>query len=86
VFASPGTRTTGDGAGAFAISGPRFDGELPTDVTKIRSPTSMAWLLGRTQTNGKADYEQVHGFQDSLSLTPLSVWSTCACATEAGGR
>ena len=30
------------------------------------------WVIGRTQTNGKADYENVHRFQDSLSLRPLS--------------
>ncbi len=74
VFASPGTRTTGDGDGAFAIVGPGFTGQLPPGLQELRSPTSMAWLIGRTQTNGLDDYEQVHRFQDALALTPLSAW------------
>jgi hypothetical protein len=74
VFASPGTRTTGDGEGAFAVVGPDWDGELPRGLREIRSPTSMVWLIGRTQTNGKRDYESVQRFQDGLSLMPLSAW------------
>jgi hypothetical protein len=72
VFASPGTRTTGGGKKTFAITGPGWHGELPADADEIRSPTAMVWLLGRTQTNGTADYENVHQFQDALLLVPLS--------------
>ena len=68
VFASPGSRTTGDDGGTFAIVGPRFDGPLPDGATELRSPTSLAWLVGRTQTNGAADYENVHRFQDTIVL------------------
>jgi hypothetical protein len=74
VFASPGTRTTGNGAGAFAIVGPGWKGELPAGVQAIQSPTSVAWMIGRTQTNGKPDCADVHRFQDGLSLVPLSAW------------
>ncbi len=72
VFASPGTRTTGNGAGRFALVGPRWSGELPAGVQELRSPTALAWMIGRTQTNGKADYESVHRFQDGLRLEPLA--------------
>src|SRR4030042_2508246 len=41
VFASPGTRTTGNLAGDFAIVGPHWKGELPSGVTIIRSPTNL---------------------------------------------
>ena len=74
VFASPGTRTTGEGEGAFAVVGPGWSGDLPADLQEIRSPTSMVWIIGRTQTNGKGDYESVHRFQDGLTLKPLSSW------------
>ena len=84
VFAAPGSRTTGDEEGAFAICGPTWRGELPEGVTRLRSPTSMAWLIGRTQTNGAADYEQVNRFQDRLSLTPLSEWKPGATPSRAG--
>jgi len=74
VFAAPGTRTTGNGRGDFAIVGPQWKGKLPADVEEIKSPTNMAWLLGRTQTNGKEDYAAVRSIQDQYKLTPLSAW------------
>lgn len=72
VFASPGTRTTGNGPGDFAIYGPDWAGILPTGVQGIRSPTNTVWIIGRTQTNGKDDYRVVHVIQDQYKLTPLS--------------
>jgi hypothetical protein len=74
VFAAPGTRTTGNGRGDFAIVGPQWKGKLPADVKEIKSPTNMIWLLGRTQTNGKEDYAAVRSIQDQYKLTPLSAW------------
>ncbi len=72
VFACPGKRTTGTGPQAFALAGPGWEGELPDGVELIRAPTSVGWLLGRTQTNGRSDYEAVHKFQDGLTAVPLS--------------
>jgi len=74
VFASPGSRTTGNGPGHFAVTGPRWNGSLPADVREIRSPTETVWILGRTQTNGKRDYPAVRAIQDGYRLTPLSGW------------
>jgi len=74
VFASPGSRTTGTGKGDFAIVGPGFKGKLPAGLKKIESPTNLVWIIGRTQTNGKADYEAVHAIQKEYKLTPLSAW------------
>jgi hypothetical protein len=76
VFASPGKRTTGTGPHDFAVVGPRWTGTLPAELERIDAPTNLVWLIGRTQTNGKADYPPVHAFQDSMSLTPLSAWGT----------
>jgi hypothetical protein len=76
VMASPGTRTTGQGKGAFAIVGPHWSGELPAGVKEIRSPTNIVWLIGRTQTNGARDYDAVHAIQSKYRLTPLSAWGT----------
>jgi len=72
VFASPGKRTTGTKAGDFAIAGPGWKGALPQGVKKIQSPTNMAWIIGRTQCNGKADYAAVNAIQRQYTLTPLS--------------
>ncbi|ACK72210.1 protein of unknown function DUF1254 [Gloeothece citriformis PCC 7424] len=74
VFASPGKRTTGTGKSDFAIVAPGWTGELPDGVQKIQSPTSLVWIIGRTQTNAKADYETVNAIQDQYQLTPLSQW------------
>jgi hypothetical protein len=74
VFASPGTRTTGNDKRYFAIVGPRWTGELPRSVQKLKSPTNTVWLVGRTQTNGKDDYPVVHAIQNQYKLTPLSTW------------
>lgn len=71
VFATPGTRTTGTGGGRFLLAGPRWQGAVPEGLTLLRSPTRLVWLIGRTQTNGEADYAQVHRLQDGLTLRPL---------------
>jgi DNA sulfur modification protein DndE len=75
VFASPGSRTTGTHAGDYAIVGPRFHGALPPGVHALRSPTNLAWLIGRTYSDGTpADLAAVHAFQDGMSLKPLSAY------------
>jgi hypothetical protein len=74
VFASPGTRTTGNGKGAFAIVGPGWRGNVPSTVEAIQSPTAMVWLIGRTYTAGKRDYDAVHAIQRQYQLTPLSAF------------
>jgi hypothetical protein len=78
TFAAPGTRTTGNKAGSFAIIGPRWNGHLPRDMTTLRSPTNMVWLFGRVQTNTAADYAPVHALQDQFRLTPWSAWGKSA--------
>jgi len=84
VFASPGWRTTGTHAQHFLVAPPgwrpdlrdRFIAEfsLPKDTQRIDSPTSMAWIIGRTKTDGPRDYDAVHGIQAGYKVTPLSEW------------
>jgi hypothetical protein len=71
VVAVPGKRTTGTGAGTFLIAGPDWGGDAPRGVRLIRATTSVVWLIGRTQTNGPADYDAVHEFQNGLTLHAL---------------
>ena len=74
VFASPGTRTTGNKAGDFAISGPGWKGSLPNGVKELKAPTNMVWIIGRTQTDGPGDYAAVNALQKQYKLTPLSAF------------
>jgi hypothetical protein len=74
VFDAPGSRTTGAGPQTFAITGPDWKGRLPGGAMQIRSPTAIGCVAGRTQTNGAADYPNVHKFQAGLAAVPLSQW------------
>lgn len=74
IFATLGTRTTGNVEGAYAITGPKWSGELPARAQQIKSPTDMVWIIGRTQTNGRRDYASVHEIQDKYKLTSLSAF------------
>jgi len=82
VFASPGTRTTGNQAGDFAIVGPHWQGELPPGVTMIRSPTNTVWLLGRLYCKRtQDDLAAVRTLQDQMTLRSLrssSIFSALA--------
>ena len=74
VIATPGTRSTGTAGGRFLLAGPGWQGQAPEGLTLVRSPTQIVWLLGRTQTNGVADYPVVHRLQDGLALRTLAAW------------
>lgn len=75
VFTSPGTRTTGNGAHNFLITGPAWNGQVPAGMEQIKSPTDMGWIIGRTQVNSKADGDKVVvPIQKQYKLTPLSAW------------
>jgi hypothetical protein len=85
VFAVPGTRTTGpDSARTFLVTGPGWNGNAPAGMEAIKSPTRHVWFIGRTQTNGKADYANVRKIQDSYKVTPLSAWGKADAAPPKG--
>jgi hypothetical protein len=86
IIAAPGSRTSGTRAASFAIVGPKWQGDLPDDVESIRSPTNVGWIIGRTQTNGATDYQNVHRIQDGYKLTPLSQWGKEMGGMEMGGE
>ena len=74
VFASPGWRTTGTQAGDFLLTPRGWSGTVPAGFTQIEAPTSYVWIIGRTKTDGPADYDAVHKIQAGYKMTPLSEW------------
>ena len=74
VFASPGWRTTGTAPANFLLTPPGWSGKVPERLMQISAPTPYVWIIGRTQTNGPADYDAVHKIQAGYQVTPLSRW------------
>ena len=74
VFASPGWRTTGTTAADYLVTPPGWSGKVPDGVTQIPAPTPYVWIIGRTKTDGPADYDAVHKIQAGYKVTPLSQW------------
>jgi hypothetical protein len=72
VFASPGWRTTGTQAGDYAVAPPGWSGAIPANVVRVDAPTPYVWIIGRTKTDGPANYEAVHKIQAGLKVTPIS--------------
>ena len=73
VFASPGWRTTGTKAVNFLVTPPGWSGTAPGGViTRLAAPTPYLWVIGRTKTDGAADYPAVHKIQAGYKVTPLS--------------
>ena len=76
VFAVVGTYANGTKGGEYALCLPEWKGKLPKGLKRINVPTSLFWILGRTQTNGPKDYEYIHKIQDGFKITPLSHYGT----------
>lgn len=75
VVFDPGSRTTGQAAQTYAITGPGWSGTLPEGVKEVKVPTSTIWILARTYSTGTPeDYKAVWALQDQYRLYPLSAW------------
>lgn len=62
----------GTAAAGYLLVNSSWSSPVPEGLTLVRSPTRMVWILGRTQTNGDADYALVHGMQNEHTLVSLT--------------
>ncbi|KVU28426.1 hypothetical protein WK66_08865 [Burkholderia ubonensis] len=74
AYASLGTRQYGSGPRQYLIAGPDWAGTVPVGMVRIKSPTNMAWIIGRTYTKDAADFPAVHQLQAEYRLTSLSAF------------
>ena len=75
IFNSPGSRTTGQKAGTFLLTGPGWKGQVPKGMTHIPVATRYFVILGRTYADGSdADYKAANALQAQYKITPLAAW------------
>jgi hypothetical protein len=74
VFAYVGTRTTGTQAGDYLITGPDWQGQVPSSMTQISSPNNSVLVLGRILVYSDSDLPTAHDLSKQIQLTPLSGW------------
>jgi hypothetical protein len=58
VVESLGSRTTGEAAGEYLITGPGWNGEVPAGLKQIKSPTRYFLILGRGWIGGRLQNRQ----------------------------
>lgn len=78
-FAYVGSRATGSDAGHYLLAGPHWKGEVPEGIRDvIRSETSLAFVLYRTQLFGPDDLDAVRNVQAQYTVQPLSQFAGTA--------
>jgi hypothetical protein len=73
-FAYIGTRATGTGAGAYALTPPGWQGTLPSGVQSIAATTDRVFVLTRTLVNNPSDLAAAVAVEASYQNGPLSAY------------
>ena len=74
-FGYIGSRATGNGAGCYAVAGPRWKGDTPTGIKKVfHSETDFALATYRTQLFNPADIDNVKAIQAKYEAKQLSAF------------
>ncbi len=75
-FAYVGSRTTGNGGGAFLLAGPDWSGEKPEGIVEvIKADTDFVLVAYRTQLFGPDDLANVAKIQAGYQAQPLSTFT-----------
>jgi hypothetical protein len=73
-FTYVGKRTTGTQAGDYLVSGPGWEGQVPSGMTQISSPNNAVLVLGRVLVENDSDLSTAYDLSKRLQLTTLSGW------------
>ena len=74
-FDTPGSRTEGEAAAKYLITGPGWNGTVPTGMKQIKAATRYIVILGRTYANGTdQDYKAVNALQAQYAIIPLGAY------------
>jgi hypothetical protein len=71
-FAYVGTRTTGTQAGDYLITGPGWNGQVPSGMTQISSPNNAVLVLGRVLVENDSDLSAAYDLSKQIQLISLS--------------
>lgn len=70
-FAYVGTRTTGTSAGAYLLTGPGWEGQVPSGMTQISSPNNALLIAGRVFVEDNSDVPEAYRLAQQVQLRPL---------------
>jgi hypothetical protein len=71
-FAYVGKRTTGTQAGDYLITGPAWNGQVPSGMKQISSPNNSVLVIGRVFVERDSDLSTAYGLAKQIQLTPLN--------------
>jgi hypothetical protein len=78
-----GERASGVTGGTYLIAGPEWNGQVPEGMTKIWTPTNLAWIVTRILVKGPEDVSNVNAIQDKIIIKPLSEFLTTTTSSQA---
>jgi hypothetical protein len=70
IFAYVGKRTTGTHAGEYLITGPHWQGAVPSGMTRISSPNDSVLVVGRVLVESEKDLPNAYGLAKQIRLSP----------------
>jgi hypothetical protein len=73
-FAYVGKRTTGTQAGDYLVSGPGWEGSVPSGMMQISSPNNSVLVIGRVLVESDSDLSTAYDLSKQIQLTPLNGW------------
>jgi hypothetical protein len=73
-FAYVGKRATGTQAGDYLVSGPGWEGQVPSGMTQISSPNNSVLVFGRVLVESDSDLPTAYALSKQIQLIPLSGW------------